>query len=174
MTNKPQRTPIPNMLGFDDNVIAIGDEIEQGLREMRQFEPVRSNLPLPDYVEHAAEVSDVGRLSSQALAAEYERAAKEVEAMGVALVKAMQECEHDAVEAVKAMERVRETTLEAVKMCQATATAYRDEAKKLFDRIQKSAMLAEDVRRVCVQLCQSIEAGEPAARPDKTEDKITE
>jgi hypothetical protein len=162
-------TKVP-AINYDDNVIAIGDEIEQGLRQMRQHEPARQSLPLPDYVTHADEVSDVGRLSSQALAAEYERAAKEVEAMGVALVKAMQECEQDAVQAVKAMEQVRETTLEAVKMCQATATAYRDEAKKLFDRIQKSAMLAEDVRRVCVQLCLNIEAGEPAARPDtKTE-----
>jgi hypothetical protein len=151
-------------INHEDNVVAIGNELERSMRDMRH-EPT-PKLPLPHYVEHGAEVSDVGRLSSQALAAEYERAAKEVEAMGVALVKSMQECEQDAVRAVKAMEEVRETTLEAVKMCQATATAYRDEAKQLFNRIQKSAMLAEDVRRACVQLCQNIEAGEPAARPD--------
>jgi hypothetical protein len=121
---------------------------------------------MPDYVEHLPEVSDVGRLSSQALAAEYETAAKQVEAMGASLVRAMQECEQDAINAVKHLEEVRDSTLEAVKACQATATSYRDEAKKLFTRIQKSALLAEDVRRLCSTMRQNIEAGEPAARPD--------
>ena len=34
---------------------------------------------MPDYVEHREEVSEVGRLSAQAVAAEYESAAIDIE-----------------------------------------------------------------------------------------------
>jgi hypothetical protein len=158
-------------MNFENRVTEIGNEIESGLKEMRRFagEAVPTTLALPEYVTHAPEVNDVGRLSSQALAAEYEKAAKEVEAVGVALVNSMQQCESDAVAAIKELEHVRELTLDTIKSCQDTATAYRDEAKRLFGRIQQSAMLAEDVRRICAQLTERVNNGGDSSLPQDKE-----
>ena len=108
--------------------------------------------PMPDYVEHREGVSQVGLLSSEAVVREYEAAAKEMEAMGADLIKAAQRCEAMTAEVHK-----------TIVFMQETATAYREDAKKMFTRIEECALLSEHVRKTCEEMRQKI-AGEPASQ----------
>ena len=101
---------------------------------------VRSVLaePLPDYVEHREGVSRVGALSAEAVVRDYEAAAKEIEAMGAELVSAAKKCEAMTADVHNAIAFMRDT-----------AAAYREEAKKIFKRIEECALFTEDVRKTC-------------------------
>ncbi|HWZ39258.1 MAG TPA: hypothetical protein VNY08_13250 [Bradyrhizobium sp.] len=94
--------------------------------------------PLPDYVEHREGVSRVGALSAEAVVRDYEAAAKEIEAMGAELVSAARKCEEMTAEVHNAIAFMRDT-----------AAAYREEAKKIFRRIEECALFTEDVRKTC-------------------------
>jgi hypothetical protein len=94
--------------------------------------------PLPDYVEHREGVSRVGALSAEAVVRDYEAAAKEIEAMGAELVSAAKKCEEMTADVHNAIAFMRDT-----------AAAYREEAKKIFRRIEECALFTEDVRKTC-------------------------
>ena len=106
--------------------------------------------PMPDYVEHREGVSQVGSLSAEAVVREYEAAAKEMEAMGAELMEAARKCEAMTAEVHKTMAFVKDT-----------ATAYREDAKKMFTRIEECALLSEQVRKTCEEMRNKI-AGVPA------------
>jgi hypothetical protein len=93
---------------------------------------------LPDYVEHREGVSRAGALSAEAVVRDYEAAAKEIEAMGAELVSAAKKCEAMTAEVHNAIGFMRDT-----------AAAYREEAKKIFKRIEECALFTEDVRKTC-------------------------
>lgn len=100
---------------------------------------VRSpTIPMPDYVQHREGVNEVGRLSAEAVAREYEAAAKEIEAMGAEMQKAAKECE--------AMTSGVHSMIAEIK---ATAQYYRDEGKKIFERIEACALMTSEVRATC-------------------------
>jgi hypothetical protein len=94
--------------------------------------------PLPDYVEHRDGVSRVGVLAAEAVVRDYEAAAKEIEAMGAELVSAAKKCEAMTADVHNAIAFMRDT-----------ASAYREEAKKIFKRIEECALFTEDVRKTC-------------------------
>src|SRR6201984_1805166 len=94
--------------------------------------------PLPDYVEHREGVSRVCALSAEAVVRDYEAAAKEIEAMGAELIGAAKKCEAMTADVHSAIAYMRDT-----------ATAYREEAKKIFKRIEECALFTEDVRKTC-------------------------
>ena len=94
--------------------------------------------PLPDYVEHREGVSRVGALTAEAVVRDYEAAAKEIEAMGAELVNAAKQCEAMTADVHNAIAFMRDT-----------AAAYREEAKKIFKRIEECALFTEDVRKTC-------------------------
>jgi hypothetical protein len=94
--------------------------------------------PMPDYVKHLDGVSRVGALSAEAVVRDYEAAAKEIESMGAELISAAKKCEAMTAEVHNAIAFMRDT-----------AAAYREEAKKIFNRIENCAMFTEDVRRTC-------------------------
>ena len=94
--------------------------------------------PLPDYVEHQEGVSRVGALSAEAVVRDYEAAAKEIEAMGAELVSAAKKCEEMTADVHNAIAFMRDT-----------AAAYREEAKKIFRRIEECALFTEEVRKTC-------------------------
>jgi phosphate uptake regulator len=105
--------------------------------------PLRAAPPalaeaLPDYVQHQEGVSRVGALSAEAVVRDYEAAAKEIEAMGSELVNAAKKCEAMTAEVHNAIAFMRDT-----------AAAYREEAKKIFKRIEECALFTEDVRKTC-------------------------
>ena len=106
--------------------------------------------PMPDYVEHREGVSQVGSLSAEAVVREYEAAAREMEAMGSELMEAARKCEAMTAEVHRTMAFVKDT-----------ATAYREDAKKMFTRIEECALLSEQVRKTCEEMRNKI-AGVPA------------
>jgi L-rhamnose isomerase len=93
---------------------------------------------LPDYVEHQEGVSRVGALSAEAVVRDYEAAAKEIESMGAELIEAAKRCEAMTAEVHNAIAYMHET-----------AAAYREEAKKIFKRIEDCALFTQDVRKTC-------------------------
>jgi hypothetical protein len=108
--------------------------------------PSAQTVPMPDYVEHQDGVPRVGALSAEAVVRDYEAAAKEIEAMGAELIGAAQKCETMTAEVHNAIAFMRDT-----------AAAYREEAKKIFKRIEDCAMLTEDVRKTCEAVKRKIE-----------------
>lgn len=94
--------------------------------------------PMPDYVEHREGVSRVGQLTAEAVVRDYEAAAKEIEAMGTELISAAKKCEAMTGEVHTAIAFMRDT-----------AASYREEAKKIFKRIEECALFTEDVRKTC-------------------------
>ncbi|MCA6117264.1 hypothetical protein J6524_20660 [Bradyrhizobium sp. WSM 1738] len=93
---------------------------------------------MPDYVEHEEGVTRVGALTAEAVVRDYEAAAKEIEAMGAELINAAKKCEAMTAEVHNAIAFVRDT-----------ATSYREEAKKIFKRIEECAIMTEQVRKTC-------------------------
>jgi hypothetical protein len=104
---------------------------------VRAAPPVPSE-PLPDYVEHRQGVSRVGQLTAEAVVRDYEAAAKEIEAMGVELISAARKCEAMTAEVHTAIAFMRDT-----------AASYREEAKRIFKRIEECALFTQDVRKTC-------------------------
>jgi hypothetical protein len=107
--------------------------------------PSVQSEPMPDYVVHQNGVSRVGALSAEAVVRDYEAAAKEIEAMGAELIGAAQKCEQMTGEVHNAIAFMHDT-----------AAAYREEAKKIFKRIEDCALLTEDVRKTCESIKQRI------------------
>ncbi len=72
---------------------------------------------------------------------DYEIAAREVESMGAELIEAAKKCEAMTAEVHNAIADMRDT-----------AAAYREEGKKVFKRIQASALFSQDVRKSCEEV----------------------
>jgi hypothetical protein len=128
-------------------VNSSGDKTERdAVIPARPKVPSAQSEPLPDYVEHQDGVPRAGALSAEAVVREYEAAAKEIEAMGVGLIDAAKQCEAMTAEVHNAIAYMHET-----------AAAYREEAKRIFKRIEDCALLTEDVRKTCETLKHRIE-----------------
>jgi hypothetical protein len=112
-------------------------QLETDIAEVRSGASSAS-VTLPDYVEHQEGVSRVGALSAEAVVRDYEAAAREIEAMGAELIDAAKKCEAMTSEVHNAIAYMRDT-----------AAAYRDEAKKIFKRIEDCALFTQDVRKTC-------------------------
>ena len=93
--------------------------------------------PRVDMAKLEAEVTEVSRVgvTAEAVMRDYESAAKEIEAMGAELISAVKKWE--------AMIAVGDNTVRD------TAEAYRQEGKKIFERIEECAVFTEDVRKTC-------------------------
>ena len=96
------------------------------------------DMAMPDYVEHQDGVPRVGALSAEAVVRDYEAAAREIEAMGAELISAAKKCEAMTAEVHNAIAFMRDT-----------AASYREEAKKIFKRIEECAIFTEHVRKTC-------------------------
>jgi len=132
-----------------DELMALGGQVEEEIR--RAVAPMRSSS-VPPYVEHDPQVDDVGRLSSEALAASYEASAKRIEAMGESIISEMREVRKTVLSMLKEAERVEQETEEAVRAVAAAAEVYRSQAKELFTHIQRHAMLAAEVRKTAADM----------------------
>ena len=100
-----------------------------------------ASIAMPDYVEHQEGVSRVGALSAEAVVRDYEATAKEIEAMGAELIEAAKKCEAMTAEVHSTIAYMRDT-----------AAAYREDAKKMFKRIEDCALFTQDVRKACEQV----------------------
>lgn len=93
---------------------------------------------IPEYVVHRDGVSQVGKLSAEAVVLEYESAAREVEAMGAHLIERVKQCEAMTKDALCAIDEMRET-----------ANRYREEGKRVFMQIEDCALITAEVRATC-------------------------
>ena len=100
-----------------------------------------ASIALPDCVEHTDGVTRVSALSAEAVVRDYESAAKEMEAMGSELIDAARKCEALTAQVHDAIAFMRET-----------AAGYREEGRKIFERIEECALFTEDVRKTCEQV----------------------
>ena len=100
-----------------------------------------ASVALPDYVEHQEGVSRVGALSAEAVVRDYEVAAREIESMGAELIDAAKRCEAMTADVHNAIAYMRDT-----------AAAYREDAKKIFKRIEECAVFTQDVRKTCEEV----------------------
>jgi hypothetical protein len=100
-----------------------------------------ASIGLRDRVEHTDGVTRAGALSAEAVVRDYESAAKEMEAMGSELIDAARKCEALTAQVHDAIAFMRET-----------AAGYREEGRKIFERIEKCALFTEDVRKTCEQV----------------------
>jgi len=115
--------------------------------------------PMLDYVEHQDGVPRVAALSAGAMVRDHESAAREIEAMGAELISAAKKCEAMTAEVHNAIAYMRDT-----------AAAYREEAKKIFKRIEDCALFTEDVRKTCETIKRRIEISELRADTAKVID----
>ena len=94
--------------------------------------------PVPEYVVHREDVSEIGKLSAEAIVKEYEETAKEIEAMGGVVREMVQRCE-----------QLSTTASAMLKDIKATATRYRKEGKRIFNEIESCSSATDEVRRMC-------------------------
>jgi hypothetical protein len=102
--------------------------------------------PMPPYVEHHANVDQIGKLSAEAVIAQYEGAVKALEEMGATLI-----------DCVKRAEKMAAGCKDAITFVQDTAQKYREEAKLIFDRIEQASVMTAEVRSVCDEMRKKIE-----------------
>jgi predicted LPLAT superfamily acyltransferase len=95
-------------------------------------------LPVIAPVQSTATINDLGRLSAEAVQAQYEEAAKSVEAMGnavkdriVKLEAALHECDAD----MKALAEM--------------AASVREKGKLIFAQIEEANNVSKDIRTAC-------------------------
>jgi hypothetical protein len=110
-----------------------------------------ASIALPDYVEHQQGVSRVGALSAEAVVRDYEAAAREIESMGAELIDAAKKCEVMTSEVHNAIAYMHDT-----------AAAYREEAKRIFKRIEDCAVFTQDVRKTCEEVKRKMSEGSEA------------
>lgn len=103
-------------------------------------------VALPTYVEHHTNVDDIGKLSAAAIVQQYEDAAVTLELMG-----------KDLIDVARQAEKMATDVKEAIKYVEAVAQKYRDEAKVIFDRIEKASILTNEVKATCNEMRQRIE-----------------
>jgi hypothetical protein len=102
------------------------------------YAPRTAAPPVPDYVSHRDDATEIGKLSAEAIVKEYEETAKEIEAIGEFVKEMVQRCEQLAMSA--------STMLKDVK---STAARYRKEGKRMFQEIETCSSTADEVRRLC-------------------------
>ena len=97
--------------------------------------PLVPPMPTPEYVQHLQERL---RVTAEAVIRDYESTAKEIEALGGELISAAKKWEA--------------TTADARNTIRDTAEAYRQQGKKIFERIEECVLLTEDVRKTCEEV----------------------
>lgn len=132
---------------FDAGPIDTG-QLEGDIREAVQQRPPHiqaveivprpAKPQLPDYVSHRDDVSEIGKLSAEAIAREYEVTAKEIEAMGEVVRDMVQRCEQMTTSASSMLKDIK-----------ATATRYREEGKRIFNEIESCSSTTDEVRKLC-------------------------
>ena len=94
--------------------------------------------PVPEYVSHREDVTEIGKLSAEAIVREYEVTAREIDAMGEVVKEMLQRCEQLTTSASSMLKEIK-----------TTASNYRKEGKRIFNEIESCSSATEEVRRLC-------------------------
>lgn len=116
------------------------------------YAPQNTVPPVPEYVSHREDVSEIGKLSAEAIVKEYEETAKEIETMGEVVREMVQRCEQLSSSASSMLKDIK-----------ATATRYRKEGKRMFTEIESCSSATDEVRRMCEAFRDKIAAKEAEA-----------
>jgi hypothetical protein len=103
-----------------------------------EYAPRTLAPPVPEYVDHRDDATEIGKLSAEAIIKEYEETAKEIESIGEFVKDMVQRCEQLAISA--------STMLKDIKT---TAARYRKEGKRMFQEIESCSSTTDEVRRLC-------------------------
>ena len=122
---------------------------------LRELRPANSaaltarvpSVPMPEYVQHREEATEIGKLSAEAIVGEYEAAAKDIEEMGAELIERVKQCEIMAQDALAVTKEMKDT-----------AARYREEAKRIFLQIEECSLMTAEVRKTCTELKEKIAA----------------
>jgi hypothetical protein len=143
--------------------LRILDELHDGpaTRMLRRVEPFAQVSPapeesLPDYVEHRDGVTEIGKLSAEAIVGEYEAAAEAIESLAIELV-----------EQVRLGEAMCRQSLSVIGELKEVAGRHREEAKRIFLHIESCSQIAAEVRRVCAELKGKLPVPALADEPQK-------
>jgi hypothetical protein len=141
----------------------ILDELHNGhaTRMLRRVEPFALVSPapeesLPNYVEHRDGVTEIGKLSAEAIVGEYEAAAEAIESLAIELV-----------EQVRLREAMCRQSLSVIGVLKEAAGRHREEAKRIFLHIESCSQIAAEVRRVCAELTSKLPIPALADKPQK-------
>jgi hypothetical protein len=121
--------------------------------ESAPTQPILNVASIPKYVKHSAGVTEIGRLSAEAVVREYEAAAEAIEAMGAELFERVKQCAE-----------ITHDTLSATHEMKETASRYRDEANRIFLQIEHCSLMTAEVRKTCSELNKRIGAPTIARR----------
>jgi signal transduction protein with GAF and PtsI domain len=123
----------------------LEDEVRETVHQNRPFLQANDHVPrttlappVPEYVTHRDDVSEIGKLSAEAIVKEYEETAKEIEAMGDVVRDMVKRCDELCASA--------SSMLKDIKM---TAARYRKEGKRMFTEIETCSSAADEVRKLC-------------------------
>jgi hypothetical protein len=111
---------------------------KQPLVQAADYAPRAAASPVPEYVSHGEGVSEIGKLSAEAIVKEYEETAKEIEAIGEVVREMVQRCE-----------QLTASASDMLKDIKTTAMRYRKEGKRMFDEIESCSMTTDEVRKLC-------------------------
>ena len=135
----------------------VRDAVQQSHPHVQalDFRPQTASAPrVPDYVSHREDISEIGKLSAEAIVKEYEETAKEIETMGNVVREVVQRCEQLTSAASAMLTDIR-----------ATAERYRKEGKRMFTEIESCSSATDEVRRLCEAFRDKLAARE--AEPPK-------
>ena len=116
----------------------IREAVQQRPPHIQAVEHVTRPPAVPEYVSHREDVTEIGKLSAEALVREYEVTAKEIEAMGEFVKEMAQRCE-----------QLTASASDMLKDIKATAARYRKEGKRIFNEIESCSSATDEVRRLC-------------------------
>ena len=123
----------------------LEDEVRESVQQNRPYLQTNDHVPravlappVPEYVTHRDDVSEIGKLSAEAIVKEYEETAKEIEAMGDVVRDMVKRCDELSASASSMLKDIR-----------MTATRYRKEGKRMFAEIESCSSAADEVRKLC-------------------------
>lgn len=126
------------------DVTRLEDEVRDVVQQRQppvqavDYTPRPTAPPVPEYVSHREDVTEIGKLSAEAIVKEYEATAKEIEAMGEFVKEMVQRCE-----------QLTASSAAMLKDIKLTAMRYRKEGKRMFNEIESCSTTADEVRRLC-------------------------
>jgi signal transduction protein with GAF and PtsI domain len=123
----------------------LEEEVRDSVHQSRPYLQANDHVPraapappVPEYVTHRDDVSEIGKLSAEAIIKEYEETAKEIEAMGDVVRDMVKRCDELSASA--------SSMLKDIKL---TAARYRKEGKRMFTEIESCSSAADEVRKLC-------------------------
>jgi len=126
------------------DVTRLEDEVRDVVQQRQppvqavDYTPRPTAPPVPEYGSHREDVTEIGKLSAEAIVKEYEATAKEIEAMGEFVKEMVQRCE-----------QLTASSAAMLKDIKLTAMRYRKEGKRMFDEIESCSTTTDEVRKLC-------------------------